>query len=139
MKYLILLALACTVPTYSLTAAEQTKMTSEKFDAFTAGSTLFFNRHGSPYGAEQYLKNKRVIWSFLDGTCQHGYWFGSHDEICFTYDDSPVPLCWHFFDDDAVQTARIVGDDPADDLTVTGRSHKPIMCLGPEVGVSFKP
>ena len=120
-------------------SAAETNMTAAQFDAFTKGSTVFFNRRGAPYGAEQYLSNKRVIWSFLDGTCQRGIWFGERDEICFLYDGQPEALCWYFFDDGSRKTARIVGDDPADDLVVVGKSPEPLACPGPDVGVNYRP
>ncbi|WP_134013876.1 hypothetical protein [Litoreibacter halocynthiae] len=133
MKHLCLLALiACP-------AQAETKMTPSQFETFTRDTTVFFNRHDAPYGAEQYLRDRRVIWSFLDGTCQRGIWFGEGDEICFLYDDQPDALCWYFFDDGVRQSARIVGDDPADDLVVVGKSSDPLVCPGPDVGVSYRP
>jgi hypothetical protein len=133
MKRIFFLAL------FALPAQAETKMTAKQFDAFTKGSTVFFDRHGAPYGAEQYLDNKRVYWSFLDGTCQRGIWFAERDEICFLYDNQPEALCWYFLDDGSRKTARIVGDDPADDLVVSGQSKAPLACPGPDVGVSYKP
>lgn len=120
-------------------AQAETRMTPEQFGTFTEGSTVYFNRHGQPYGAEQYLSHKRVIWTFFDGTCQRGTWYGAQDEICFIYDNQSEALCWHFLNNNGRRTARIIGDDPADDLTVTGQDHKALSCPGPEVGVSFKP
>ncbi|EPX80052.1 hypothetical protein [Litoreibacter arenae] len=133
MKWFAFLALL------ALPAGAETKMSAAQFDAFTKDTTVFFNRHGAPYGAEQYLSDRRVIWSFLDGTCQRGIWFGERDEICFLYDDQPDALCWYFFDDGTRQTARVVGDDPADDLVVVGKSPEPLVCPGPDVGVSYRP
>ncbi|WP_139229839.1 hypothetical protein [Litoreibacter janthinus] len=129
----------CLFALLALPAQAETKMTATQFGAFSEGYTVFFNRHGAPYGAEQYLKNKQVIWSFLDGTCQRGIWFGERDEICFLYDDQPDALCWYFFDDGQRKSARIVGDDPADDLVVSGQSKSPLSCPGPDVGVSYRP
>lgn len=128
----------CLLALLALPAHAETKMSAEQFDTFTQGSTVFFNRHGAPYGAEQYLSNNRVIWTFLDGTCQRGVWFGERDEICFLYDDQPEALCWYFFDDGARKNARIVGDDPEDDLVVSGKVNKPLSCPGPDVGVSYR-
>jgi hypothetical protein len=133
MKRFILLALL------ALPAHAETKMTAAQFEAFTQGSTVLFNRHGSPFGAEQYLDDRRVIWSFLDGNCQRGHWFDAGDEICFVYEGQSDALCWYFFDDGNRKTARVVGDDPADDLVATAQTPKPLSCPGPAVGVSFKP
>ena len=129
----------CLLALLALPAQAETKMTAAQFDAFTKGSTVFFNRHGAPYGAEQYLNDNRVLWSFLDGTCQRGIWYAERDEICFLYDDQPDALCWYFFDDGSRKNARIVGDDPVDDLVVSGQSPKPLSCPGPDVGVSYWP
>ena len=129
----------CILALLAVPAQAETKMTAEQFDAFTKGSTIFFNQRGAPYGAEQYLNNKQVYWSFLDGTCQRGIWFGERDEICFLYDGRPEALCWYFFDDGSRKNARIVGDDPANDLVVSGQSREPLSCPGPDVGVSYRP
>jgi len=34
--------------------------------------TLFYAQNGGDYGAERYLRNRRVEWSFLDGEMQSG-------------------------------------------------------------------
>ena len=46
-----------------------------QFDSYTRGRTIFFDWQGQPYGAERYLPNQRVIWSFLDGRCTYGEWY----------------------------------------------------------------
>jgi len=133
MKRFIFLALL------ALPAQAETKMTASQFEAFTKNSTVFFDRHGAPFGAEQYLDDRRVIWSFLDGNCQRGHWFGAGEEICFVYEGQTDALCWHFFDDGTRKTARVVGDDPVDDLLVTGQNKQVLACPGPSVGVSYRP
>ncbi len=132
MKYLALLICL------ALPAHAETPMTAAQFEAFTKGSTIFFNRHGAPYGAEQYLEDRKVIWSFLDGRCQRGSWSAKSDQICFLYDGQPSPLCWYFFDDNGRQSARVVGDVPENDLVAAGKSKSPLACPGPEVGVSYR-
>lgn len=122
----------------ALPAQAETKMTAAQFDAFTKNSTLLFNRHGKPFGAEQYLDNRGVIWSFLDGTCQRGYWFDVEDEICFVYEGQGAPLCWYFLDDGTRKSARVVGDPPQDDLVVSAQSKEPLSCPGPAVGVNYR-
>lgn len=134
MKQLALIALLFATP-----ALSETKMTSERFEAFTKDSTVYFSRFGAPYGAEQYLSDKRVIWTFLDGTCQRGIWFAERDEICFLYDGQPDAQCWYFFDDGIEQSARVVGDPPEEDLLVVGQDREPLICPGPDVGVSYTP
>ncbi|MEP3345386.1 MAG: hypothetical protein ABJN34_11100 [Litoreibacter sp.] len=122
---------------FALPAQAETMMTATDFEAFTKNSTVAFNRHGMPFGAEQYLDDRRVIWSFLDGNCQRGVWYDEGDQICFHYDGQSNPLCWHFFDDNGQQSARLVGDDPVDDLIVVGKNKQPLACPGPEVGVRY--
>jgi len=119
----------------SLSFAE-TRLTAGEFEALTTGRTLFFNQNGTAYGAEQYRKDRSVIWSFLDGQCQRGAWVpGADDTICFTYDSQEgPPICWAFFRDAGRIRARVVGDDPANDLTVAGSGMKPLICKGPDVG-----
>lgn len=134
MRYLTCIALALATP-----APAETKMTPERFEAFTRNSTVYFSRFGAPYGAEQYLPGRKVIWTFLDGTCQRGVWYGAGDEICFLYDTQPNAQCWYFFDDGDEQRARVVGDPPEEDLTVVGQDQEQLVCPGPDVGVSYSP
>lgn len=134
MKRIFLLAALATSP-----ALSETKMTEERFDTFSKNSTVYFSRFGAPYGAEQYLSDKRVIWTFMDGTCQRGVWFAERDEICFLYEGQANALCWYFFDDGAEKRARVVGDPPEEDLVVVGQDDKPLICPGPDVGVSYTP
>ncbi|GFE65939.1 hypothetical protein [Litoreibacter roseus] len=110
-----------------------------EFEAFTSGSTLYFNRRGAPYGAEQYLGGRKVIWTFLDGTCQRGIWYAAQDEICFVYDGQAGAQCWYFFKTGDTKSARVVGDNPVNDLTVVGQDTQPLSCPGPGVGVSYTP
>ena len=51
----------------------------------------FFDQISKPYGAERYLENRRVKWSFLDGICKDGYWSEKAGEICFVYEDKNSP------------------------------------------------
>ncbi|MEM9434757.1 MAG: hypothetical protein AAGA12_12615 [Pseudomonadota bacterium] len=117
----------------------ETIMSAEEFDAYSSGSTVYFNRRGVAYGAEQYLRNRRVIWTFLDGQCQRGVWFAEGDGICFLYDGQAAAQCWHFLETGTGKAARVIGDDPADDLIVAGQDKQPLSCPGPGVGVSFTP
>ncbi len=115
----------------------ETLLTADQFRAFTENTTVYFDRQGEPYGAEQYLSRSRVIWTFLDGQCQSGVWFAEGDGICFLYDGQTAAQCWHFFEAETGKSARVIGDDPAFDLKVTGQDRAPLRCPGPEVGVSY--
>lgn len=129
---LLLLALATT-------GTAETIMSPGAFERYTTGTTLYFNRSGAPYGAEQYLDGRRVIWTFLDGECQRGSWYPADDQICFLYETEPDAQCWHFLETGTGRSARVVGDDPINDLTVEGQDEKALLCPGPEVGVSYRP
>ena len=76
------------------TASAET-MIAAKFDAYTKGKMIFFNQISKPYGAERYLEDRRVNWSFLDGIFKDGYWSEKAGEICFVYEDKNTPQCWH--------------------------------------------
>ncbi len=109
------------------------------FDSYTQGRTLFFTWQGQPYGAEQYLPGRRVIWSFLDGDCIEGHWYpqdgAEGPEICFVYDGRDDAQCWSYAIDETGLRVTIEGDGSP--LTLTERREAPqeMVCLGPEVGV----
>lgn len=117
------------------TQAQDRKLTPEEFERFVTGSTILFQSRAREYGAEEYLDNRRVRWSFLDGDCTEGHWYAQGPQICFVYDDYPDPQCWQFY----VRQGRLVAlfeDDPeATELIEFGRRDGPLYCLGPEVGV----
>jgi hypothetical protein len=105
------------------------------FEAETTGKTIQFKMQGQPYGAEQYLPGRRVIWAFEGGQCREGTWFEPiPGSICFVYDHDPVPQCWAFFKDGDRLRARFEGSGPESDLIETGRSPAPLACPGPWVG-----
>ncbi|MBO6790246.1 MAG: hypothetical protein JJ894_06880 [Dinoroseobacter sp.] len=112
-------------------------LSAEEFDALATGKTLFFSRHGNPYGAEEYRRDRSVIWSFLNGECQYGRWMPGPDQsICFVYEFRPnEPICWSFFRENGDIQARVLGAAPEDDLTLMGESRGPLECQGPDVGV----
>ncbi len=78
----------------------QDAMTGPEFDAYVTGKTITFRTEANPsYGVERYLPNRRVMWSAFEGTCKYGVWFESKGDICFRYNDIPLPQCWTFFDE----------------------------------------
>ncbi|MCY4335380.1 MAG: hypothetical protein OXC60_12020 [Litoreibacter sp.] len=119
--------------------AEERILSAAEFEAYTAGTTLFFNRGGRPYGAEEYLPDRKVIWTFLDGTCERGAWFNEEEQICFVYESDSASQCWHFLEAGGQKRARIIGDPPERDLYVVGQNTQPLSCPGPGVGVSYTP
>ena len=112
----------------------QTPMTAAEFEAYVTGKTLFFSSQGQAYGAEQYLPNRRVIWTFLGDECQEGFWYEDQGQICFVYDFSPDPQCWTFYQGPGGIVARFEDDPTQTTLYEITRSPEPLMCLGPEVG-----
>ena len=91
---------------------------------------------GTPYGAEEYLENRRVRWTFLDGDCKEGRWFSDEPGlICFVYEDRPEPQCWSFLDSPGGLIARFENDPQATELYEVRQSDDPLECPGPRIGV----
>lgn len=126
----ILAASIALIPPAALAA-----MGADEFDAFTRGKTFIYTESGQAYGAEEYLENRRVRWSFLDGQCKEGEWYPSGEQICFVYDDDPGPQCWTFRRQGAGLSAVFAGDPEGDALYGAHDAGEPMMCLGPEIGV----
>ena len=116
-------------------AQAQSALSAQEFDALTRGKTFTYAENGRPYGAEEYLGNQRVRWSFLDGKCKQGRWWEEDGQICFVYEDNPVPQCWTFYNGPRGLTARFENDPGATELYAVDRSDTPLTCLGPEIGV----
>ncbi len=113
----------------------QSAMTASEFDAYTRGKTLFYNSNGETYGAERYLDDRRVEWSFLDGVCKPGQWFEDAGQICFTYDDNPTPQCWTFEKGVRGLIARFENEPDTTDLYEAQNTDQELVCLGPKIGV----
>jgi hypothetical protein len=114
-------------------------LSAAEFEAFAGGTTLYFDRQGQPYGAEEYKPDRRVIWTFLDGTCERGAWYNEGDKICFVYETQTNAQCWNFLEAAGQKRARVVGDAPSNDLFVVGQDNRKLSCPGPGVGVSYTP
>jgi hypothetical protein len=125
--------LAAALPAPS--AAAQTPMSASEFESYTTGRTLYFYSAGEAYGVEEYHDGRRVTWSFLDGECREGVWFPQGEQICFVYEDRPVPQCWTFYREADGMRAIFEGGDGSTELYEAGEADEPMMCLGPEVGV----
>ena len=110
-------------------------MSAAEFDAYTAGKTLYFGRNGRAYGAEVYLPNNRVRWSFLDGDCKDGIWYEEAGEICFVYEDRPEPQCWSFQKGPNGLIAKFESNPESVDLYEAQDVDEEMICLGPDVGV----
>lgn len=128
-------------------AAAADPMTGAEFEAATTGKTFTFAANGTVYGAEQYLTGRRVMWSFVDGQdsteCRSGTWYPEARSICFQYEDEPATQCWQFFDEPAGLRATFQGDGQDDGSITTlyeaRATDDPLQCLGPEIGVTYRP
>lgn len=131
MRSLLTLLMFCISP-----AAFADTMNAEEFDQFTLGKTFYYGVNGRDYGAEEYLPNHRVIWTFLDGRCQNGTWYQDGEMICFEYEALEEIQCWTFRESPTGGLVARFKDDPqALELFEVQRSHQPLQCLGPDVGV----
>ena len=110
-------------------------MSAAEFDAYTKGKTFYYATDGAAYGAEEYLSNRRVRWSFLDGECKEGRWYEDSGLICFVYDDRPEPQCWSFLQTPSGLVAQFENDPAAVQLYEVEKRDEPLACPGPEIGV----
>jgi hypothetical protein len=119
----------------ALPALAAEPMSAAEFEAYVTGKTLYFGLDGQAYGVEEYLPDRQVRWSFLDGQCKDGFWYDENDQICFVYEDTPEPQCWTFFREGEVLRAVFENDPASTVLYEAGQNDEPMMCLGPDVGV----
>jgi hypothetical protein len=119
----------------ALPLAAETPMSAAEFDAYTRGKTLFYSDGGIDFGAEEYLPNRRVLWTFLDGECVEGTWYEAGGLICFDYEDFEAHQCWSFFEGPSGLIARFENDPTRQPLYETRESREPLQCIGPKVGV----
>lgn len=127
--------LACAAALLSSPAAAAEPLSAAEFERYVAGKTLYFGQFGSPYGVEEYLSDRRVRWSFLDGNCKDGEWYEDDGLICFVYEDNPDPQCWSFFaEGDGLRA--VFENDPANTILYEAQQNDdPMLCYGPDVGV----
>lgn len=132
-RLVLILLMALSGPALSQSA--QTALSADAFEAYTEGKTLYFGSGGTAYGVERYLKNRRVIWSFLDGKCQDGIWYEDGGQICFLYEDRTDPQCWTFYQGPGGLIARFENNPEATELYEAQDMDEEMLCYGPEVGV----
>lgn len=129
-------ALALASPAAALEGS--TPMTGEEFEVYVTGHTLTFAVYGMPYGIEQYLPGRRVLWSFLgvagQEECREGVWFESGTQICFVYEIEPDRQhCWTFHDTGSGLVAEFE-DGGISELVEVARTTEPMYCPGPHLG-----
>jgi len=133
MRLALIAALFAAAPALAQT---QEPMSAADFETYSTGKTLYYGAAGVAYGAEQYLPGRKVIWTFLDGKCQRGYWYEQTGEICFIYDGAPdTPQCWRFFKGPGGLRAQFENDAIPAPLIEVKKTQKPLICPGPKVGV----
>ena len=111
-------------------------MSASEFEAYVKGRTLYYsNGANAPYGAEIYLPNRRVRWSFLDGECKDGFWYEENAQICFVYEDNAEPQCWSFERGAGGLTATFENDPASSALYEADDIGEELLCQGPKVGV----
>jgi len=128
--------LALAVALLPATAAADQAMTPRSFETTATGRTLHFTLGGQPFGAEQYFRDRRVLWRFADGSCQHGRWWAEGPRICFLYDDGDGPQCWLFRPRPGGFAAALVenGAETGFVLDLAASDTAPLDCPGPDVG-----
>ena len=133
LRFIVTFAIALAPPVIALAET----LSAEQFERYTRGKTLYFGIIGEgPYGAEEYLDNRRVRWSFLDGQCVEGTWYPIEDQICFLYESDLDVQCWRFaFASGGGLQATFVGDDGSTPLYEITDASEPLYCQGPDIGV----
>jgi len=128
-------ALAFAAALAAAPALAETPMSAEAFEAYVTGKTLVYGTTSGPYGIEDYMPDRRVRWSFLDGECVEGVWYPQGEAICFAYENREEPQCWYFYDEPAGLRARPVEAPEGASLYEISRSPEPMQCKGPRIGV----
>ncbi len=127
MRSLVFILLACP-------ALAETPMNGAEFEAYVEGRTLSFGTVGNPaYGVEQYLPNREVIWSPMDGTCYDGTWFEQGEDICFLYEHDPEPKCWRTFRTEKGIRAEFMNRPGHSAIFENIEDAEPLVCPGPDL------
>ncbi len=128
---------AAAEPLLAPAQAERPLEDAAAFEAATQGMTIHYAHDGAPFGIEQYLPDRRVIWAFEGGECQRGTWeVPSPGIVCFSYESRPeAPSCWHFSTRAGKISARLIGEEGQGfTLREYRRDREPLFCPGPKVG-----
>ncbi|MGH1367536.1 MAG: hypothetical protein ACRBCL_02895 [Maritimibacter sp.] len=131
MRYILTAAFMALAPM----AQAQERLTAQEFEDYVTGKTLMYGFSGQAYGGEDYLENRRVRWSFLDGRCKSGHWYPEDGNICFVYEDNDSPQCWSFYVRGNGLVAQFENNPEYQELYEVGEADEPLLCYGPDVGV----
>lgn len=111
-------------------------LTGQEFEDYTTGKVLTYGVAGAPYGIEQYLPGRKVVWAFVGDECRTGSWYEKDRLICFVYDDrTDDPQCWSFYLGSQGLRAQFAGDAGGEALIEVQQGTGPMPCPGPDLGV----
>lgn len=110
-------------------------MTADEFDAATQGFTITYDYGGGIIGIEEYMADRTVRFAFEGDKCIYGIWYQKDDQICFDYDNSLEPVCWHYFLENGRIRGTYLGLGGGWDILESARDTGPLPCSGPDVGV----
>ncbi len=88
-------ALLLLLLTASTGIAQDSRLSPDAYETYTRGYTIVFQQDGQIIGAEQYLSDRQVVWTFVDGNCTRGEWYVRNGAICFAYENSSDDPCWY--------------------------------------------
>lgn len=112
----------------------ETIVTPQEFETLSTGKTLYFEKDGRFFGAEQFYTRRRSLWMNGANQCQDGEWFAKDDLICFDYSTELDPQCWHFIKKSGKYSARAEGSTSKFDILMNNIDTKPLDCKGPAFG-----
>jgi hypothetical protein len=136
LTFLAPLAVVVVLSAGGAAAQSSTGLTGQEFEDYTTGKVLTYGVAGAPYGIEQYLPGRKVVWAFVGDQCRTGTWYEKDRLICFIYDDrTDDPQCWSFFLGSQGLKAHFAGDENGEELIEVQQSNGPMPCPGPDLGV----
>ncbi len=114
-------------------ALGDTPLNGEAFEDLVLGKTLTFSVGDAPYGIEYYAPDNRVVWSLVNGDCVNGEWYeaqtASGPAICFEYENTEAPQCWHVFTDNGKIRAEYL-NAPGTTVLYEAAETEPLICGG---------
>lgn len=110
-------------------------MDGAAFEAHVAGRTFEYSLGGVVFGAETYLPDRRVVWSFLDGRCYGGRWYPQDGAICFEHEGRDEAQCWAFAPDGEGMSAQFVSAPDGDKRYAITPRAAPLDCADGVPGV----
>ena len=137
MRLVHALIFALMLPALPGTAAPETPLTAQQFEAYVTGKTLTYAKNGKVWGTEQYLTDRKVRWAFSGEECREGYWFEeADDQRIFVYEEDGILQCWQFYHGDSGgERGLYVNDSAGVFLYGVTESPEHLCLIVPEVDV----